>query len=100
MDLSAINTPELHALCARFQVLELYAFGSVVTGEMHEDSDLDFIVNFGHDYPRGAFEQFMGFQEGLERHFGRRVDLLTLKPFRNPFFQAEVDRTKKLVYAA
>jgi uncharacterized protein len=101
MDLSAINTPELHALCARYQVLELYAFGSVVTGEMHEDSDLDFIVRFASmPAAAGAFDRFMDFKAGLEALFGRRVDLLTLKPFRNRIFQAEVDQHKKLLYAA
>jgi len=100
MNLAEIPSSELSRLCEEFHVRELFVFGSVASGKLSPTSDLDFVVKFAHDYPEGAFEQFMGFQEALERHFGRPVDLLTLKPFRNPLFQAEVDRTKKLVYAA
>ena len=75
-------------------------FGSVVSGHMHEKSDLDFIVRFESTLPAGAFDRFMGLKEALELLYGRRVDLLTLKPFRNPVFQAEVDQSKTLLYAA
>jgi predicted nucleotidyltransferase len=100
MNLAEISSSALARLCKEYHVRELYVFGSVVSGDLSPASDLDFIVKFEHDFPRGAFEQYMGFQAALEEHFGRKVDLLTLKPFRNPVFQAEVDRTKKLVYAA
>jgi hypothetical protein len=101
MTLAEINVPELKTVCERYGVKELYAFGSVVTGEMNDHSDLDFIVRFDESAPkRGAFDRFMGLMDDLATLYRRRVDLLTLKPFRNPVFQAEVDRTKVLLYAA
>jgi hypothetical protein len=36
----------------------------------------------------------------LEEIYARPVDLLTVKPFRNHIFQAEIDRSKELIYAA
>ena len=95
-----LQTSQLAEVCRRYAVRELYVFGSVVTGRMHDQSDLDFIVRFESSVPTGAFDRFMGLKEALELLYGRRVDLLTLKPFRNPVFQAEVDQSKTLLYAA
>ena len=69
---------------------------------MHEDlaEYLDFLVQFERAGSGGAFDQFMGFKDKLESIYGRRVDMLTLKPFRNPLFQQEIDRSKSLIYAA
>ena len=101
MNLCDLNNPQLQALCRHYQVRELYAFGSVVTGEMHSASDLDFIVQFNdRSATEVAFDRFMGLKQDLEQLYGRPVDLLTLKPFRNRIFQAEVDQHKKLLYAA
>ena len=101
MTLYDLKTKQLNVLCQHYQVRELYAFGSVVTGEMHSASDLDFIVQFNDQATiDGAFDRFMGLKQDLEKLYGHPVDLLTLKPFRNPIFQAEVDRNKKLLYAA
>jgi len=101
MTLANIHVPELKTVCERYCVKELYAFGSVVTGEMNDNSDLDFIVRFDESAPnKGAFDRFMGLMDDLSALYRRRVDLLTLKPFRNHFFQAEVDRTKVLLYAS
>ena len=100
MELTALQTPQLAEVCRRYHVRELYVFGSVVTGRMHAESDLDFIVQFDTQSTTGAFDRFMGLKEALEDLYGRRVDLLTLKPFRNRVFQAEVDHNKTLLYAA
>ena len=100
MNLQSINTTALQSICQKFDVRELYAFGSVVSGEMTVDSDIDFLVVFDRPSPNGAFDQFMGLKMALETEFGRSVDLVTLKPFRNEIFQQEIDHTKVLLYAA
>lgn len=88
------------AACKQFKVIKLHAFGSVVSGELTESSDLDFVVEFEREGFTGAFDQFMGFKETLEKSLGRPVDLLVNKRFRNYVFQEEIDKTKRLVYAA
>ena len=57
-------------------------------------------VVFDRNGYEGAFEQFMGLKESLEAIFGKPVDLITDKKFRNPLFQEELDSTKELIYAA
>lgn len=95
-----LNEPKLIQACKDFNVSRLHVFGSFAEGTHHSLSDIDFIVEFERDGFSGAFEQYMGFKERLEEILNRPVDLLANRRFRNKIFQAEVDRTKKLVYAA
>ena len=94
------HTKELEELCKKFKVKELYLFGSAVAGNLSQKSDLDFLVSFDRKGYEGAFEQFIGFKNELEQIYGRSVDLYHYKKFRNPIFQKEVERSKKLLYAA
>jgi predicted nucleotidyltransferase len=100
MRLADLDMPSLRALCHDYKVKELYAFGSIVSGRATATSDLDFLVKFDRSEVKGAFDQFMGFKTALEEIYARPVDLLTVNPFRNHIFQAEIDRSKELIYAA
>lgn len=91
---------EVIQACKGFRVKSLHVFGSFAEGQSNVSSDIDFIVEFERDGYSGAFEQFMGFKERLESVLGRPVDLLVNRQFRNEVFREEVERTKKLVYAA
>ncbi len=94
------NEEAIREACKRFKVRSLYLFGSYADRSNHEFSDFDFIVDFDRVGFEGAFEQFMGFKEDLEAILGLPVDLLTSSRFRNEVFQEEVERSKRLVYAA
>lgn len=95
-----LKTEQLQQLCKKFNVKELYLFGSAVSGDLTEDSDLDFIVKFDRQGYEGAFDQFIDFKQELEQIYGRSVDLYHQKKFRNSIFQQEVERSKELLYAA
>lgn len=95
-----LRTEQLHQLCKKFNVKELYLFGSATTDNFSEDSDLDSIVRFDRPGFEGAFDQFLDFKQELEQLYGRPVDLYHLKKFRNSIFRQEVERTKELLYAA
>jgi len=86
--------------CKQFNVRSLHIFRSYADGSSHELSDIDFIVDFDRTGYEGAFEQFMGFKEELETILERPVDLLTNTRFRNEVFKEEVEKSKRLVYAA
>lgn len=92
--------PELAALCRRFEVEKLYAFGSAVSGRFSaETSDIDFMVRMGNRQPTGAYaDRYLNLAESLERLLGRRVDLVTEESIRNPHFQREIEATRCLVY--
>lgn len=95
-----LKTEQLQQLCKKYNVKELYLFGSATTDEFSEDSDLDFIVKFDRQGFEGAFDQFIGFKQQLEQIYGRSVDLYHFKKFRNSIFRQEVERSKQLLYAA
>ena len=95
-----LKTEQLQQLCKKFNVKELYLFGSATTDKFSADSDLDFIVKFNRRGFEGAFDQFIDFKQKLEQIYGRPIDLYHLKKFRNSIFQQEVERSKQLLYAA
>ena len=95
-----LKTEQLQQICKKYNVKELYLFGSATTDNFSKDSDLDFIVKFDRQGFEGAFDQFIDFKQELEQIYGRSVDLYHLKKFRNSIFQQEVERCKELLYAA
>ena len=87
------------ALCRQYRVRKLRLFGSAATGAfVPATSDLDFVAEFAStqsvDYP----DRYLDFAEALERLFNRRVDLLTERAIRNPYFRTEVERTAQVIY--
>lgn len=91
---------DVEAACRRFHVARLDLFGSATTGELRNDSDLDFLVTFDEVGRDRAFDNFFGLKARLEEIFGRDVDLVSARTLRNPYFKREVEKQRQLVYAA
>jgi hypothetical protein len=92
---------EIEGLCRRYGVSRLELFGSAAAGQDRPDeSDLDFLVEFGPFPPGGYADAYFGLRESLEELFGRPADLVVASAIRNPYFQESVERTKTLLYAA
>ncbi len=93
---------ELKQLCLKYKVKKLSVFGSVLTNDFKENSDIDFLVTFDEnklellDYAGNFFD----FMDALENLFGRKIDLVEEKAMRNPYFIEEVEATKQMLYAA
>ena len=93
--------PELIALCKTHRVESFAIFGSAAKDAMHEDSDLDFLVQFSDeidvlDYADNYFE----FLKQLETLTGKKVDLVSKKSLKNPILISEIERSKIELYAA
>jgi predicted nucleotidyltransferase len=90
---------DVAALCRRFNVERLELFGSAASGSFQAtSSDLDFIVRFSAPLPGSLLDRYLDFAEALERLFQRRVDLLTERAIRNPYFRRSVEATRQPVY--
>jgi len=86
-------------LCRTLGVQKLELFGSGAREEFDPSkSDLDFIVSFFRDHRMGLADRYLELAEGLESLFSRKVDLLTVGAIKNPVFQRNIERSKKLVY--
>jgi predicted nucleotidyltransferase len=91
---------ELDALCRRFHVRRLDAFGSAVKGYMHDGSDLDFLVEF-EPLPEGGYaDAYFGLLEALQALFRKSVDLVVASAIRNPYFRQSVEASRMPLYAA
>ncbi|MGO9445095.1 MAG: nucleotidyltransferase family protein [Thiobacillaceae bacterium] len=65
---------EILILAAKHGASNVRLFGSVVRGEDHENSDVDFLVDMQDT--RNLFD-LIGLQQDIEKILGRKVDVLT-----------------------
>lgn len=88
-------------LCRRCDVKTLELFGSGADGTFDPaHSDLDFLVEFLPEGRQHAFARFFDLKEGLEKLFGRRVDLVFPNAVRNRFFLKSINAQRQVLYAA
>lgn len=88
-------------LCRHHHVRSLFVFGSAARDDFDPDrSDVDLLVEFA-PLAEGAYaDAYFGLREALEDLLGREVDLVSVSALRNPYVKADVERTRKLLYAA
>jgi len=92
------NTNIISELCETHKVKELYAFGSVLSSNFNNESDIDLIVNF---FPQDVLEYADNYYElkfALEEILKREIDLLEEKAIKNPYFKEVVNQNKQLIY--
>ncbi len=95
------NLAAIEGLCHRFHVARLEVFGSAADGGFDPaTSDVDFLVEFKPLEPGPLADAYFGLLAELATLFGRRVDLVTPKAIRNPYFLRGVNETRRLLYAA
>jgi len=100
-DLIAQHREQLAALCRRYDVARLDIFGSAVRDDFDiARSDLDFLVQFNHFTVGNAVDRFFGLLFDLEELFGRKIDLVSDRAIRNPYFRKSVDSERVNLYAA
>ncbi len=90
--------PEVEAVCRRFPVKRLGLFGSAVREDFAPDSDVDVLVVFDEGERGDVFEDYFELKEGLEQVFGRAVDLVMDKDFRNPVLRERINATRTVIY--
>lgn len=93
------NKSKLAEVCRRFGVRRLEVFGSAVREDFDPtESDFDFIVSFADKTPGTYADRYFDFAAAIEKLLGRRIDLLTERSIRNPYFRREVEAARQIVY--
>ena len=94
------NMAQIIALCEKHKVMQLYVFGSVLTGKFNKNSDVDFTVVFDKDaLPLSVYgDNYFEFKFALEDLLKRDVDLVEYNAIKNPYFKEELDETKQMIY--
>lgn len=98
-DLLRQHARELRALCRRYSVRRLGAFGSVLREDFDpKRSDIDLAVEFGRSKRHGPADQYFRFKESLERLLGRKVDLVELRAMPASRLKQSIERTQVPLY--
>ena len=93
---------DIELLCKQYSVSRLEVFGSAVTGEFDEArSDVDFLMEFEKGFdPNSKLDAYFAFKAGLEKLFGRHVDLVFFSAVRNPLVRESMQAQRTVLYAA
>ena len=89
---------DINKLCSTHRVKELYAFGSVLTEDFNNSSDIDLIVDFDPIDVNQYADNYFDFKFSLEDIFQTPVDLLEEQAIKNPYFRQVVDKQRQLIY--
>lgn len=94
------NMPIIIDLFKKHSIKNAYFFGSVLTDQFNDESDLDILINFKPEItdPLLKGELMWDLQFAIEDTFHRNVDLLQESTPKNPYFIKELQETKQLIY--
>ena len=94
-----VHRDEIARLCRLYGVERLEVFGSAADGRFDpQRSDFDFIATFAPEAQAAIGPRFIELAEALEAVLGRRVDLLTNQPIRNPYLRRAVNASRRDLY--
>ncbi len=80
---------EIAGFCKRNHILKLSLFGSALTKDFSDDSDIDLLVQFDPDRIPGLLE-LVGMEQELSQMFGgRKIDIRTAEDLSR-YFRAEI----------
>ncbi|MBN2340601.1 MAG: nucleotidyltransferase domain-containing protein [Deltaproteobacteria bacterium] len=85
-------------LCEQYQVKRLVLFGSALTNEFCDTSDVDFLIEFHTAH--GALMRFMGIKLKLEQLLERPVDLVMPNAIHNQRIKKYIFANTRELYAA
>ena len=92
-------TQEINNLCLQNKVKTLYVFGSVLTNQFSEKSDIDLVVDIDSNDPFDYADSYFNLKFALQDLLKRPIDLLENKAIKNPYFLRNLDSSKSLIYA-
>jgi len=90
---------DIERLCSIYKVKKLYAFGSVLTQNFTDESDIDLIVDFLDMEVEECVDSYFDFKFALQDLFGRQVDLLEERAIRNLHFMKCIGPTIESVFS-
>lgn len=92
------HTTYIQQLCSKHKVIRLYAFGSVLTNQFNQESDVDFLVDFEPLELSLYADNYFSLKFALEEALHRSIDLLEEKALKNPFFKKVIENQRQLIY--
>ena len=91
---------QIRALCTENKVRRLFVFGSVLTDQFNESSDVDLLVDIAKSDPFDYAESYFDLKFKLQDLLKRPIDLLEEKSLKNTYLIENINQTKRLIYEA
>ena len=91
---------DIRTFCSQYKVKSFYMFGSALTSNFNDQSDLDFIVDFEPQEIDNYAENYFNLKFALEDIFKRKIDLLEETSIKNPYFKKSIENQRQLLYGA
>jgi predicted nucleotidyltransferase len=89
------NLQQIKELMLHYGVEHAYAFGSAVKGNMHEGSDVDFIIRFPENMHFKTYsDNYFALANALESLLKREVDLVAEETLSNPYLLQSINSHK------
>lgn len=94
------KSAELAELCRKHHVRRLAVFGSAARDDFDpERSDVDLRIEFDYEAIENYAGNYFDLQDALEAMFQRKVDILSSRTIRNPYFRNAVESSQVTIYA-
>jgi len=90
--------PEIERICRRLPVKRLGLFGSVLSQNFSQSSDIDVLVIFDSGENIDLFDKYFELKEQLEKIFKREIDLVVDRKFRNPVLRESIEKSRTIIY--
>jgi len=97
-----IDYTQISEFCARWHIVELAIFGSVLRDDFRQESDVDVLVCFAPDSPYSVLWNHSDMQDELRHIFGRKVDIVSKKGVEqsnNAHRREEILKSAEVIYA-
>ena len=98
MNIIEQNKSIINQLCTQHKVKTLYAFGSVLTNQFNDNSDVDLLVKFNDFDINNYFINYINLKESLENILHKKVDLVEEQTLKNPILIRFINNNKQLIY--
>ena len=98
MNIIEQHSEQIQKVCSEHKVDQMFVFGSVLTKDFNENSDVDFLIKFGEIDLYDYFENLLNLKESLENILHRKIDILEVQAVKNPYLKKSIDNSKLLIY--
>jgi len=100
IDLIQNKLDAIVSACKNHHVKTIALFGSAAKNAMHEDSDIDLLVDFSDDIDVLDYaDNYFSLLDQLQEILNRKVDLVSCRSLKNPVLKEEVYQSKVDLYA-
>ncbi|MBO4231883.1 MAG: nucleotidyltransferase domain-containing protein [Bacteroidales bacterium] len=91
--------PTVLQILKEHKVKSAYLFGSVLTNNFNDNSDVDFLIDYEpFDDPVAFGDNIWDLRFALEDNLHRDIDLINEANLKNPYFIQEINEKKYKIY--